>query len=323
MKKTTIFKVLGLLLLIIVASCSKEEFDSSNGKSNLKSFKAAAVQTDCQDFSFQLIGGRDIEVGMVNFSWDESKTYLSVCFDAEPGWIIQEVHFYIGTLEGIPDNPQGVPVPGHFPYSATGINASSYCYPDIAFADLEKPDCPVILVHVVVVNGDRNETAWALGCKTFQDALGIKRWGFLDDCHCFGDCEDLLTFKSVYYPEGADGTNWTCLDFTNAGSLRPFPGSAGWCSSLGLVEPEDGALYYLYSYEGLIGEAILEITATEIIITVDLYDNRQLVGTYAFYGTQQELLNDFDYDVNGCPEFDDFPYQDLTAGNTQEVHIPL
>ncbi len=310
MKKTTIFKVLGLLLLIIVASCSKEEFDSSNGKSNLKTL--VTTPTDCQDFSLQLIAGQNINVGMVSFTWDENKP--TICFNTENGWMIQEVHFYIGDFANVPRNPQGVPVPGHFPYYATGLNTSSYCYPrEISLQNV--PDCPVILVHVVVINGLRNETAWAQGCKSFQEAFGIKRWGYLDDCHCF--CKNYLTLKAFYHPAGANSTTWTCLSY----GTHLFSG-VEWCSNLGLVEPVDGVSYPLKVNGVDIGTATLAIIGGKIFVTLTASDvNSHFESTHVFYGSQQALLNN--YGPGYCPNFLSFPYSNTTPGSTQVVEIPL
>src|SRR4030042_4143103 len=263
MKKTTIFKVLGLLLLIIVASCSKEELivNSPEGQSNLKS---AVIPTNdellptvgCNEITFQLVAGKDVitPAGTVNFSLDGD--WLNVCFSTVgTGWILDEVHFFIGLLEDVPVNAQNIPNPGHFPYSATGINSDSYCYDPIPSSVI--PDCadePVILVHAVVINPNamQEETAWAYGCNTFADApFNSKRWGYWDNCSCF-ECDEpetkYLTFKSIYLPEGAKSTTWPCLDY-NYG-IKPFSGGQ-WCASLGLVVPVDGAIYDLYSWEGL------------------------------------------------------------------------
>ncbi len=224
MKKTTIFKILGLLLLIIVASCSKEEFtfDSPDGQGNLKS---SVMQTNndllpvvgCNEITYQLIAGQNLTspAGTVSFKIEDG--FLNVCFNTNPGWVLQEVHFYIGLLEGVPVNSQNIPNPGHFPYSATGLNTETYCYPAIPASVI--PPCeehPVILVHAVVYNPTamRGETAWGYGCKTFANApFNSTRWGYWDDCSCFEFCEEpetkYLTIKTFYNNAGEN--DWSYL----------------------------------------------------------------------------------------------------------------
>jgi len=331
MKKTTIFKVLGLLLLIIVASCSKEEsiMDSPDGQSNLKSAltptnDALLPITGCNEITFKLVAGKDVinPAGTVNFTWDDD--YLYVCFNTNSPWILDEVHFFVGLKEDVPLNSQGTPVPGHFPFYATGINAESYCYDPIPRSDI--PDCPVILIHAVVVNpiALNNETAWAYGCKTFKDGFQTNRWGYFHDCYCFEDCEEpenkYLTFKSLL--KNSSGQDF--YTFLTDGDMN-YSGS--WCSDLGTVEPVDGAIYNLIEFgsANLIGEAVIDVDniTKEITLTLTLDDQTSsFYTTWLFYGTLDQLAT-YSATPGSCPNYPSFPYSNNTISYTQEITFPL
>lgn len=59
-----------------------------------------------------LYAGKNIDVGTVTFSDDETVTY-----NLKDGWIMTEAHLHLATkLSGIPQNKNGNPIPGKFQY---------------------------------------------------------------------------------------------------------------------------------------------------------------------------------------------------------------
>jgi hypothetical protein len=154
----------------------------------------------CKSETFELTAGQTIGAGTVLVSNDLENLYVT--YQASNGWKIQEVHLYVGTKEGVPVNPQNVPVPGQFPINESFNPEVETVSFEIPLADL--PECPYIAAHAVVVKEGGSETAWGNGNLTFEDEFGIKRWGFLIN-YCPEECEgkDFVFAAKVYVVDNA------------------------------------------------------------------------------------------------------------------------
>ncbi len=111
--------------------------------------------TPCTDAAvYDLFSGRHNDVGSVTISNDDKNLYVTYFTDKN----FQKLHLWIGTdLKGIPRNPGGNPIIGHFFYKANANNASTYTF-SISLTELAKMkmDCGrnILLVAHAEVNGE-------------------------------------------------------------------------------------------------------------------------------------------------------------------------
>ncbi len=108
-----------------------------------------------------LLAGQDLPVGQVIVYNNQENLVVQVYMTRE-GWLLEESHLYIGTLDALPVNPAGNPVPGHFPDKEEFEEPVGAQVFEFKMADL--PECPVIAFHAEV-KGENNqeESAWAEG----------------------------------------------------------------------------------------------------------------------------------------------------------------
>lgn len=324
--KKQLFILVGLIILII-ASCSKEEseeliVDSPKVQSNLKSLEVLTLPDFCNDSPtvFELIAGQTMDVGSVTIGNDEENLYIT--YETVDGWMLDEIHLFIGDLSDVPVNKQNTPVPGHFPYKAEDINATSFTL-EIPLADIDS--CFVVLSHAAVVKDDKDETAWGWDgdeFNNFEDAFGITRWGYFGE-YCKVECEEsdpmYLTIKS-FFKDSTLTNYYTYL--TSDELLSPY--SSGWCPNLGLLEiAAEGDYTYdllVSGYHEKIGTAVINVTTTEIIVTLDLDDpESNFYKTYMFYGTMDELSNYGSPDT--CPNYTAFPITNYNNNNIHQIII--
>ena len=121
------------------------------------------------------MAGQNISAGWIIVSNDKDNLYVT--YQSDNGWSIKEIHLYVGTIENIPSNNQKVPVPGQFPIKETFSPTVEMVTYEIPLKELT--ECPVIVAHAVVVKEEQEETAWGKGEQSFENAFGIKRWGWM------------------------------------------------------------------------------------------------------------------------------------------------
>lgn len=137
------------------------------------------VECEIEPVYYDLFAGQTILVGQLMVTNDEE--YLYVTYQASEGQLFTETHLYVGTLEGLPVNKKGTPVPGHFPYKSTdefGVSEVTFTIP---LADLE--DCYIIAAHAAM---ESEETAWSFGTE-----FASSRWGWYSE-YCTQYCIELL-----------------------------------------------------------------------------------------------------------------------------------
>jgi hypothetical protein len=65
-----------------------------------------------------LFGGQTIDTGVVNIANDGSNLYIT--YATSDPWVITAVHLAVAdSVDGIPQNKNNNPIPGHFPYNST------------------------------------------------------------------------------------------------------------------------------------------------------------------------------------------------------------
>lgn len=139
--------------------------------------------------SVDLIAGQHIEVGSVSVALedlvgnDDVVDTLSVTYDTQDGWYLQETHLFVATLEepDMPANKKGNPKIGNFPYVSGNVydTTKTVEIPLDEFGDLEGMLCESgmsvnldaeMAAHASVLNDSLGqETAWADG-----DQIAVK-----------------------------------------------------------------------------------------------------------------------------------------------------
>lgn len=315
--------IIGSLFLSFLGfySCNlNEDINENSSEAFLKSTQTELPDDNCvETMTFDLIAGQHIDAGSLNISNDDN--YIYVEYVGEMDWMISEIHFYMGSAEGIPTNKKGTPVPGHFPYKYefdSPVTSFSFKIPSKNF-----DSCNVFLAHAVVVARgmddlvNMEETAWA-GCISFEDYFGITRWGLLCE-YCMQECTDdmFLALKTILKDTANKVEKWGVL--SDGESVY----KNGWCSLMSLVEIEDRATYNLLTEgEVVVGTVMLDIADDILVVTVssglETYD---LIYTTAFIGTAAELEA---YNPNNyCPEYWNFPYQRWILSKNHTLNIPL
>lgn len=233
MKKSTL---LIALIFVVLGSCEKgpinggrsgydvaylkhNTFVTSNIKSGIRELAAPSItmngvtQTEiqgrvfCYQQSYEMIAGQTSPAGLVIISNDQEN--LLVTYQAENGWKIKQIHLYAGTLALLPVNSQNVPVPGLFPISESFNPAVETVTYQIPLDQLE--ECFYIAAHAVVVKDGQEETAWGKGDESFEEKLGVNRWGWLIDV-CPQECEgeQVVIAVKTYVVDPAKCTDPTC-----------------------------------------------------------------------------------------------------------------
>ncbi len=164
-------KLLVLIALIPVIGfygCEKEElFENRNVLTNTYESKMATTDYCGEAAEFTLWAGQHINSGSLFIYNDQD--YLYVTFATTGNWVIMKTHLHIASsLNGIPKNKQGIPVPGQFAYSTTHNPAvTEYTY-SFLLSDLgyNVGDSFVVAAHAEVgmfdLDGNlvQEETAW-------------------------------------------------------------------------------------------------------------------------------------------------------------------
>ena len=216
--KTKILSELLSLLLIILASCSREVLNESLTISgnplvtpvsldynmhiiknyefeDLKKLTSArddeliseipAGFGDCTRMVLEMTAGNYIDAGDITVSDD--KDYFYIIYATKGGWTIDEIHLYLGIKENIPLNGSNVPFTGQFPIKETFPAGAEMVVFRIIKSNVTT-DCPVILANATVSrSGQSGITAWGHGNKTFAGYFDTKRWGFIADNLCAGN----------------------------------------------------------------------------------------------------------------------------------------
>ena len=303
-----LFKLLGIGIIfslgLILSSCTKEESLNSpeaNSTENLQ-LKVASNPAHTEDVFCDLIAGQTIPAGQVIITHDDD--YIYVEYLTSGGWGLSEVHLYIGTADGVPRNKTAIQI-GHFPYSATNLNGvTQYKIPVPRSALPTEPTGGyAVFAHAVVMNGDRQETAWSNGCAY----------------------KPLITVKSWFNNSINSGNSWWA-----ASSGVPFSESSYWCSLLG-TNIYSGKDTYDFQSERLtmINPGRIEVYDNGSKLFVDVYANTDdgytLARTFVYVGNMSGLESiPKESDNLTCPDYaGHFPDRNLVEGNVHSFDFPL
>lgn len=284
-----------ILMCITLFSCTKDELINSAETE----FAAEPTLKNAQilppeEMVCDLLAGQTINVGKVIYSNDGTNLYVTYLVNSP--WVLTEVHFYAGTLNGLPRNKTAIQI-GHFPYDMDDLAGNQLIIP---LADLDSDGGVLTLAaHAVVVNGDTNETAW--GNCTYKPIVGAKVR--------FSDWSYALTDGSISYAEY----------FSN--------NSTHWCSLLGLNIYVNNDKYPLQSrFYTLADDAgTVQVSDDGNYIKVKIsatVDGKTMTNSYLFVGSINQL-GAIAIDSDGCPKYANFPYVKNDTNNYHEYLIPI
>ena len=109
----------------------------------------------CVPTVWQLTAGQTIPVGAVIVTNDRENIYVRYLLDNQaPTACFGTLHLWGGTnLADVPSNPQGVPVPGQYPYSFDASGLRDYTF-TIPIADRLEPACNAALSLYIVSHAE-------------------------------------------------------------------------------------------------------------------------------------------------------------------------
>lgn len=187
--KKALHPILIILFVAAFFSCKKvsiEPDQNANG-SPINPGKIVPGGGGCTPTTVGLIAGQTIDAGTVTVTNDND--FIYVTYETANGYTLTQTHLYVGDCALIPVNSQGNPIPGHFPYSSTHNNITTYTY-QVPIAAISAGSCGCIAAHAVVVKLDENgniidqQTAWGNGTRI--NPLG-GNWGMkFTYCSCAG-----------------------------------------------------------------------------------------------------------------------------------------
>ena len=316
MKKKLQFLKMGTMLLLLMSiflfSCTKEEpinvpESEINEELSLKSDQILPPE----EIACDLIAGQNILVGQVVYSHDETNLYVTYLVNSP--WVLTELHFYAGTLAGLPRNKTAIQI-GHFPYDMDDLVGNMLTIP---LEGLNDDDGVLTLAaHAVVVNGDQNETAWA-NCS-YKPLIACK--SFFNDAPPRSSRSYGVTDGSILYKD------YFSIDY----------GYDYWCNWLGINIYENGDEYNLQSkYYNPVSGSILSAYAGKVLVSDDgneievqvmgEVDGKLFDATHLFVGSWNQLVAISGTGLNGCPNYPSFNYYDNTKSkvHTFQITIPI
>lgn len=307
MKAKLKFKQLTLLLtvfsIVLVTSCNKEEVviapesDIPPGV-ELKS----AAEPAPNDMVCDLVAGQFLNVGNVVYS-DDGTNFL-VEYITTDGWVLSEVHFYVGNMEDFQKtcmNRKAVQI-GKFPYSAENIDNMTVSF-EIPLGEIEPEENGSFLVvaHAVVKNGEQEETGFA-NCAYQPVIITAKARFQISDNESRSGVSEGIPFS---------------LDLSY------------WCSWMGINEYDGDATYIIHGWgnfeENQYGQLKVTENGGELKIEVIADPGFTLISSWVYVGTMNGLLSYLNdqYNDGVCPEYWRFPYSNLTEGSSHLYSLPL
>lgn len=305
MKTKLGIKGLGILIVlfygIFVSSCTKEEPLKAPESENYTLKSAADPQPD--DMVCDLIAGQTINVGQVVYSHVGNN--LLVEYITTGGWILSEVHFYVGNMEdfkGTCMNKKAIQI-GKFPYSATDLNDPTHSFTFQLAGITPDADGFMVVAHAVVK-------------KVNED-------GTIQEETAFANCtyKPLIVIKSIY--SGGDGT-WQDSYATSMGTLVN-PTTELWCKNVGYNIYNKGDSYSLINFNGVIrGNASVYDDGISLIVTITPLDGYTWDKSYLFVGNMGQLQSAFEAD-GSCPEYWTTPFISsyITSGISHVFTVPV
>lgn len=297
MKTKSSFLKIGAIITFSVSllffSCDKQE-EVIGAASDLKvaaTLKSASLTPD--GTVCDLLAGQTINVGKVIYSHDADNLYVTYLVNSP--WTLTEVHFYAGTFDGLPRNKNAIQI-GHFPYDTSDLQGNQLIIP---LSGLSSDDGILTLAaHAVVINGNKNETAWA-ECTLTDPVVAAKVR--------FNDRSYALTDGTISYADYFNNT------------------STHWCSRLGINSYAIGSSDLQSRWYPLGGAGTVEVSDNgdnfKVKITATVA-GKTMTNSYLFVGPLDQLGN-IAISTDGCPDYTQFPFVKNETNNVHEYVIPF
>jgi len=259
-----------------------------------------------------------MEIGYVN-TWSQvvdSSIILHVEYViTDPSWYIIDAHLAVATyLSDIPKTKTGNPIPGLFPYQASGIWSQYYEF-TVNLTELFELYCPVettlyIAAHAVVARVDdygvvvRTETAWGQGSRFTNRG----NWGmyYTYTVNCETSCEEVCTLdgnSSTAWARGYDlgGNSWATYNVYTGGNQTT------------------DLMWRQYTY---VGDIYIWKSGSEIIVRFNMAPEYSLTKIHIHVATSK---NGIPHTSNWNPRIGNFEYQETFTDITRsfDAHIPL
>jgi hypothetical protein len=158
------------LIALFSSSCNKEVSGPANLSEITKAVDLGSLGSG--QSCVTLLAGQHINSGNVCITDEDTNgdglpDRLVVTYTTHNGWMLDNVKFWIGaTLAEMPQNNNGTPKLGQFPYKADNVNGTSHTF-YIPFADIGyscyAPVKYFAVANATVTNGGQSEGAWADG----------------------------------------------------------------------------------------------------------------------------------------------------------------
>ena len=302
--KLVIHRLLVLLpvfaVLLIISSCAKEEIVIAPESEIPADFLLKNGEISVSDnMVCELIAGKNMNAGKVVYSHDEDNLYVE--YVAMDGWMISEVHFYVGNMDDFEKtcmnkNKRAVQI-GKFPYSDSDLNDETVSF-TIPLDDIVDPgaDGYLVVAHAVVKKGGQEETAFAK-CDYFITTTKAR----------------MVNDEGKEFYGESEGTPF--IDFD----------PDYWCSFLGTNVYNGADTYRIGSWYNYYGEVSVNDDGTNLLIDVTANEGYTLTGVWVYVGPLnglQSYLSDDEYD-GICPKYWEFPLSSYEGGESNSFSIPL
>lgn len=263
------------LLGAFLMACTKElPVDLPEADLKLKSL--SIPQQD--DMICDLIAGQSINVGQVVYSHVGNQ--LLVEYVTTNGWMLTEVHFYIGTKANFIatcTNKKAIKI-GKFPYSATGFESTTKSFSIDLTGITPDPEGYFVVAHAVVKDKTNEETAFA-NC-TYKPLITIK-----------------AKFSNNEYGE-SEGNRFS-ID------------NSMWCYWLGTNIYDKNDVYPIsksWGWNETYGEATVTDDGVTLSIMLKAKEGLQLTHAFVYVGTLSGLKSLVEPGLYGgiCPNYENF-----------------
>ncbi|MEA1898615.1 MAG: hypothetical protein U9N53_13225 [Bacteroidota bacterium] len=327
-----------LLILFATASCTKGEYedyvDYESYSLEYEMFlnwspvsillKGAFPEDVCGEQSYDLFAGQTINVGNLMVSNDDEFIYVTYLTDE--GWMLKEIHLYVGPIKFFPVTKSKIPVPGQFPIKEEYLTPEKLVTFTIPLSEI--PECPLIAAHAVVVKDGMEETAWGFGTSfdDFYSDFRVKKWGWVINDYCVEECQEelILSVKSwVLEPYACDDT--ICYNSFFAVSSGELISSSDWCYFLGIRYFSIGDIYpFISSPNTEVGNiSVTDSTAIDgtyyLTIDVNVNEGSLITKSHLFVGTR---ANVFGSNGGDCPNYQNWPYMIFEKSDNHHFIIP-
>lgn len=172
MKTINYLVIVALSIFMMMTGCQNEDITSVTP--DLKSVSLVGSTTPSSTTTVILYAGKTTNVGTLVLSETDTNSdgindALSAVYTLTGGWLLSEVHLWIGTsLTTMPQTKTGNPQIGQFPYSPSDVAGKSSYAITIPFSSINYTSCQAsyfVAAHASVYLGTRTETAWAAGTQ--------------------------------------------------------------------------------------------------------------------------------------------------------------